>query len=336
VVSVGLLLAATVALSDWDRQRQAEAMLAIAKSVRVGESTLADLIEAAKSHRVNLDSRNYLNKQQMPSEKVPVSACANTDCAIFLGSALWENHGPLYDLQIKNKRLRRWLPWNTFFVVFSTSNGVVQSMDLSAFSADDTLARIAISKVSTERNVSPWRILRSGGGFKGPGDLMVGMDRVEVQATPDTVPTRKIGALGFDLSCMQLMKRCSPCELLPFACQDYEQGDWYYFEMSGDLLNSLRSAINGLPLGSPETIVVNRVGWDGLTSQELFDDKLPYRFPDGTMVSDSDPKRLIYYVKKWREEREGNPRDKTVTFVFDQQGKLAKITSDVDGIQTRP
>jgi hypothetical protein len=311
-------------------------MLAVAKGIRVGESTLPDLIRAAQSHRVNLDSRNYAHKNQIPTEKLPVSACAATDCAIFLGSTPWEDQGLLYDLQIKNKRLRRWLPWNRFSIAFSTSKGVVQRIDLSAFSADDRLAHIATSKVSADRNISPWRILRGGGGFEGPGNLTVGMDRVEIEATPGAGALRKVGALAFDLSCMRLAKHCSPCQLLPFACQDYEQGDWNYFEMSGDLLNSLRIAINGLPLGSSETIVVNRIGSDGITSHELFDDKLPYRFPSGTMFSDNDPKRQVYYVKKWREEREGNPQDQTVTFFFDEHAKLTRIVSAVDGIHTRP
>jgi hypothetical protein len=209
-------------------------------------------------------------------------------------------------------------------------------MDLSAFSADDKVAHMAISTMSAERNITPWRILRGGGGFKGPGELAVAMDRVEIQATPDVISRRRIGALGFNLSCMRLMRHCSPCQLLPFACQAYEHGDWYYFELSDDLLKNFRTVVNDLPLGISEEMVVNRVGWGGLTSQELFDDKLPYRFPDGTMLEDSDPKHLVYYAKKWREEQDTDSRDRTITLTFDKNDRLIRVNSQVDGIHSRP
>jgi hypothetical protein len=54
------------------------------------------------------------------------------------------------------------------------------------------------------------------------------------------------------------------------------------------------------------------------------------------MFGDSDPKRLIYYVKKWREEDEGNSQDRTVTLVFDKHDRLTEIKSAVEGIRTRP
>lgn len=124
--------------------------------------------------------------------------------------------------------------------------------------------------------------------------------------------------------------------MLRSICEDDLHGDWFYFEMSGDLLKSFQNAVNDLPLGSSEDKVVSRIGWGGLTAQQLFDDKLPYRFPDGTMFGDSNPERLIYYAKKWREEHRENPKDQTVTFVFDKQDRLTGIISQADGIRSRP
>jgi YD repeat-containing protein len=54
------------------------------------------------------------------------------------------------------------------------------------------------------------------------------------------------------------------------------------------------------------------------------------------MFGDRNPTRLIYYVKKWRQEQSGNPRDQTVTFVFDAQDKVVAITSNADSIHSRP
>ena len=98
-----------------------------------------------------------------------------------------------------------------------------------------------------------------------------------------------------------------------------------------------QAAVSHLKLGSAEDHVVKIVGWGGLTSQQLFGDRLPYRFPDGTMFGDGDPESLIYYVKKWRQfEEHDNPKDQTVTFVFDNQGRLVRVDSKADGIRSIP
>jgi hypothetical protein len=284
---------------------------------------------------VALDVRKGVDLHHMPTERVPLSACASADCVIFFGSAPWDEHGLVYDLQIKNEKLRRWLRWNTLSAAISTSKGVVQDLDVYALSVDDKIAHVAFSKIVAEQNASPWRILRSGGGFKGPGDVAVGMDRIEIQATSNATPIRRIGALDFDLRCMESTKHCSPCQLLPFACQDYEHGDWFYFEMSGDLLNKFQIAVNELPFGTSLETVENRLGVALPFGRQLFEDKLPYSFPNGTVFEDTNPRRLIYYVKR-RRENDDDSQDRTVTMVFGKANTLMRVESQVDAIRSRP
>ncbi|HKM49060.1 MAG TPA: hypothetical protein VJX69_15825 [Terriglobales bacterium] len=310
-------------------------MLTLAKTVRTGESTVTDVTRAAGALRVALDVRKGVDLHHMPVERVPLSACASADCVIFFGSAPWDEHGLVYDLQIKNEKLRKWMRWNTLSAAVSTSKGVVQDLDVYALSVDDKVAHTAISEIAADRNTSPWTIQRRGGGFKGPGEVMVGMDGIQVQATSDAVNRRKVGALDFDLRCMGLTKHCSACQLLPFACQDYEHGDWFYFEMSGDLLNNFQIAVNELPLGTSLEAVENRLGAALPFGRQLFKDKLPYSFPEGTVFENTDTRRLFYYVKR-RRENEGDSQDRTVTMVFDKNDKLARVESQVDAIRSRP
>jgi hypothetical protein len=55
------------------------------------------------------------------------------------------------------------------------------------------------------------------------------------------------------------------------------------------------------------------------------------------MFGDHEPERLIYYVKKWRQyEERDNPKDQTVTFVFDSQDRLVRVDSKADGIPGIP
>ena len=312
-------------------------MLTLAKTLRVSESTVPDVAQAAGILRKTMDVMKGVDEYHMPVEKVSLSACASTDCVFLFEPAPWDKRSPLLGrLQIKYSTLRKWLCWNTLFVEISTAKGVVQEIGVFAMSVDERTSYMANTKITDDKKASPWRIRRGGGSMEGPGEIIAGVDQIKIQATPNASSARKIGALAFDLGCLRLTRHCSPCQFLPFACQEYEHGDWFYFELPGDLLKHFQSAVNDLPLGSSEKIVVNRVGWGGLISQGLFDDKLPYRFPDGTMFGDSDPKRLIYYVKKWREEDEGNSQDRTVTLVFDKHDRLTEVKSAVEGIRSRP
>ena len=330
-------LVVSTMFSDWNNRRKAEAMLTLAKTLRVGKSTVTDVVQASGILRKSMDVMRGTDEYHMPVERVPVSTCASTDCVFLFEPAPWDKRSPLlYRLQIKYSKLRKWLHWNTLFVEISTTKGVIQEIGVFAMSVDERTAHMANTKIAKDKKASPWIIRRSGGSMEGPGDILAGVDEIEVRATPEATNTRKIGALNFDLGCLRLTRHCSPCQFLVFACQEYDHGDWFYFELPADLVKNFQTAVNELPFGSSREMVASRLGWGGLTRQELFEDRLPYRFPDGTMFGDSDPKRLIYYLKKWREENEGNSQDRTVTLVFDNHDKLAGIKSQVEGVRSRP
>jgi hypothetical protein len=309
-------------------------MLTLAKTIRVSESTVPELVQAAGILRKTMDVRKGVDQYHMPVEKVQINACASTDCVILFEPAPWDKQTFLSELQIKYPKVRRWLRLNRLSVEIATTNGIVQNIGVFVMSVDDRKAYLVDTKITGDKNVSPWRVERGGGAIEG--QINGGVENMKIQATPNATSIRRSGALDFDLGCFRLTRHCSPCQLLPFACQEYERGDWFYFEMSGDLLMNFRTAVNELPLGSSEETVANHLGWGGLSHRESFEDKLPYRFPDGTMFGDSDPKRLIYYVKKWRKEYEGNSQDRTMTLVFDENDRLARVESQVEGIRSRP
>jgi hypothetical protein len=188
--------------------------------------------------------------------------------------------------------------------------------------------------ITSEPVASAWNIRRyTAFNTGGPGRTT---PTVEIEFNPRSRHPNQGGTLDFNLNCLRIGRRCSRCEILPGICEDDEHGDWFYFEMSDNLLKDFQTAVNELRLGNSERIVVSRIGWGGLTSRPLFDDKLPYRFPDGTMLGERDPERLIHFVKKWREQDRPNPQDQTVTFVFDKQDRLTGIMSQADGIRSRP
>jgi hypothetical protein len=185
--------------------------------------------------------------------------------------------------------------------------------------------------VITSKSVPAWNIRRYT-AFNTGGTTRTS-PTVEATLNPKWPHPNQDAALDFNLRCLGLGRSCSSCEILPRICEDDEHGQWFYFEMSRDLLSSFRDVVNELPMHCPEGLVMNRVGGGRLTSQALYDDKLPYRFPDGTVFGDAEPNRLIYYLKKRREANNDDPKDQKVTFVFDDEDRLAAIVSQADGIR---
>jgi hypothetical protein len=188
--------------------------------------------------------------------------------------------------------------------------------------------------LTSKREASAWNIRRYTAFITGgPGRTS---PTLETRFNPTKPHPNQDAALDFNVNCLLIGRKCSRCEILPRICEDAEHGNWFYFEMPPELLENFQTAVNHVRLGSGKDDVAKIVGWGGLTSRRLFDDKFPYRFPDGTMLGDREPERLIYYVRKWREDDNNNPKNQTVTFVFDEQDRLTKINSQVDGIRSRP
>jgi len=89
-----------VGYSDWSDRRRAEAMLTLARTMRVGESTVSDVMRSAGILRGVVDVRKGVDQYHMPIEKVPVSACASIDCQFLFEPAPWDKHTFISDLQI--------------------------------------------------------------------------------------------------------------------------------------------------------------------------------------------------------------------------------------------
>jgi len=215
----------------------------------------------------------------------------------------------------------------------TVEHGIVRDVFVEMESIQEEEVQTARVEVTSKQLQSEWNIRRyTAFNTGGPGRTS---PTVELTFSPRSVHPNQGAALDFNLGCLRIGRACSRCDIQPFICEDYDHGDWFFFEMRGNLLKSFQTTVNGLAMGTSEDAITNRVGWGALGSQRLFDDKLPYRFPVGTMFGDHNPTRLIYYVKKWREQSE-NPKDQTVIFVLDPQDRVVAIRSKVEGVLSRP
>jgi hypothetical protein len=319
-------------LSEWNDRRHAEAILKVAKSIRVGESTVTDVLKAATTLRGLLDVRKGVDQDHFPVETIPISSCRSADCVLFFHLAPSDAPTTLYHLQAKYPALRKTLRVNTLMLTVSTSKGIVQRVEVTAQTIDDKTANEATATISNNKHDNPWSVKTVGGIMEG--ETNVGTHSIEIEATVAADATKKNQAFDFDVGCLRITRHCSPCSLLPFACQEYEHGGWFYFQMPEGLLIEFQTAVNALPLGVSQDAVANRLGWAGLFNRTLFEDKLPFHFPDGAMSGDSDPRRLIYYVRRHR-EHQYNPEDQTVTLTFEND-KLVRIKSEIAGFKNRP
>jgi len=113
--------------------------------------------------------------------------------------------------------------------------------------------------------------------------------------------------------------------------------------MPEEALGKFRQAVNNFTLGTPETDIYDQLGeGDGLHGgRRLYDlalDRLPFDFPEWSITGSDSPLILTYYVKKWRLYlgAPARPDDRSVTFVLDEDRRLRRIESRVEGIPSRP
>lgn len=145
--------------------------------------------------------------------------------------------------------------------------------------------------------------------------------------------------LDFESQCLGLWAHCKACEMLPTACADYQYGDWYYFTMPDAALVEFRSAVNTLHLGSSKKAIMKTLGKG---HYEAKNDKssgevgklLPFWFPELAVSDDS--AKVTYYTMKFRQSYKESANDRGVTFFFDQNHRLSRIESKVEGVASRP
>ena len=330
-------LGATLTL-DIVRYHDARHLLDAVRCVKVGTTNGREALRIAQPFHANI---YILQHTELPSGfsdhivDIPATDCIAADCSISFAS---DAHAPwltaLYSPLLKWPRLRRWIPMSAMFANVTVEQGAVTEVSVEMQSIQQEEVHRARTVLSSKKEAPSWNIKQYTAFISG------GLGRtsptVDTRFNPNKSHPNADAAFDFNINCLLIGRSCSRCEILPRICEDAEHGNWFYFEMPPELLKDFQTAVNRLKLGSTEDSVIKVIGWGGLTSQRLFYEKLPYRFPDGTMVGDHDPERLIYYLKKWREDDNDNPQNQSLTFVFDPQGRLIRIESQVDGIRSRP
>ena len=114
------VLGVAALLSDWRTRRSSEAMLTLARTIRVGETTVREMQRIAGSLRVPMDARKQVDKDSIAIEKVPLSGCLMEDCVIYFGPSPLEKKGFVSDFQVKYPGSGKWLRSNTFYVAATT------------------------------------------------------------------------------------------------------------------------------------------------------------------------------------------------------------------------
>jgi hypothetical protein len=334
-----VLIAVMTAVVDLIRHRSAQHFLTALRTVKVGTTIGSEAL--AIGQRFN--AKTYVFEHaELPSGfsdrivDVPPSACLSGNCFISFGAdanARWME-AISYSL-LRWDAIRRWIPANAIVADITVEHGIVTDLEVEQASLQQEDYQQARTMISSKTLASPWNIRRYTAHITGgPGRHA---PTVELKFNPSSQHPNQESALNFNLKCLRFGRSCSTCEMLPGVCEDDEHGNWFYFEMPPELLKDFQAAVNHLKLGSTQDHVVKIIGSGGLTSQRLFDDRLPYRFPEDTMFTDQEPESLIYYVKKWRQyEERDNSKDQTVTFVFDSQDRLVRVDSKADGIPSIP
>ena len=275
---------------------------------------------------------------------VPLNTCVAGDCSLsvypglqglkFLRN-LWSHPG-----------FTRRVPWNAMQGSLEIRQGVVQGLRVEMDSSDMEIGYSAWTEIYGEDshadvwNSTPWRIRKE----QSVGGSARRTLRIIVEAWSSAPHYRILRAFDFDTRCLWLGARCTRCQILPSACEDYDHDTSYEFIMPEEALAKFRQVVNHLKLGVRRDSIQHQleVGFVDPRGRlrDLVRNRVPFDFPWGTVLTGPTccPLSLIYYVKKWRLDYglpEG-PDDRSVTFVLDENQRLQGIESRVEGIPSRP
>ncbi len=348
---VVFLLCSPVVVYDLVVHWQARHLLRALKTIEVEKTTGQEAIRLAKRFGGTaciLRESFEGNTSTTSCFDTPLSTCVAGDCelAFYVDPGL-PGLKLLRDLWIDHPGFRRWVPMNAMGGYLEIKRGVVQGLEVELGSIDEEVQHSASTHIYSDDsraapwNRTPWSIRKVEAHIAGgPGRKT---SEVRVEAWHSVPNDRLLRAFGFEVSCLWLGVHCSRCQILPSACEDYDRGDWYEFVMPEEALRKFRQAVDNLKLGTQDNTILDQLGEEdgfdtGRQLRDLARDRLPFDFPDGTILGSSDPESLTYYVKKWRLYR-GSPEgadDRSVTFVLDKGRRLQRIESRVEGITSRP
>jgi len=275
------------AIVDHVRHRNTQNFLMALRTVKVGTTTGSEAL--AIGQRFNAETYVWEHTELASgfSDRivdVPESDCLSGNCSISFGAdanARWIE--AISYLLLRWDVIRRWIPANAIVAGITVEHGIVTDLEVERASLQQEDYQQARTIISSKPLASPWNIRRYTAHITGgPGRHA---PTVELKFNPRSQHPNQESALNFNLNCLRLGKSCSTCEMLPCVCEDDEHGNWFYFEMPPNLLRDFQVAVKHLKLGSTQDRVGKIIGWGGLTSQQLFDDRLPYRFPEDTTCS---------------------------------------------------
>jgi hypothetical protein len=334
-----VLIGVMTAVVDLIRHRNAQHFLMALRTVKVGTTTGSQALAIGQSFNAETYVWEHTELASGFSDRivdVPASDCLSANCSISFGAdanARWMK-AIFYSL-LRWDVIRRWIPANAIVAGITVEHGIVTDLEVEQASLQQEDYQQARTIISSKPLASLWNIRRYTAHITGgPGRHA---PTVELKFNPPSQHPNQESAVNFNLKCLRFGRSCSTCEMLSGVCEDDKHGNWFYFEMPPELLRDFQAAVEHLKLGSTQDHVVKIIGRGGLMSQQLFEDKLPYRFPEDTMFGNHEPESLIYYVKKWRQyEERDNQKDQTVTFVFDSRDRLVRVDSKADGIPRIP
>ena len=349
-VPIALLLFSPVVVYDIAVYWRARGLISILKRIEVGKTTGRDAIRIAERFggTAYISEHTVIgNSNTWSSHDVPLIACMAGDCELSLDAyPRLPGSRFLGNLCLDYPGFRRWVPASDMGGYMEIRRGVVQEVQTWMASLDVEVEHYGRTNVYGEEshaapwNRTPWSIRKVQAHITGgPGRRT---NEIRVEAWSSAPHDRILHAFDFNMRCLWLGFHCSRCQILPSACEWYDHGDWYEFEMPEEALAKFREAVNNLKLGAQGNVLYDQLGTtDGFDTgrrlRDLARDRLPFDFPDGTIFG-SCPGCLTFYVKKWRLDwgsPEG-PGDQSVTFVMDKDRRLQRIESRVEGILSRP
>ncbi len=348
-ILVAFLLSSVVVGYDVFINRQARSLIRALKTIEVGKTTGRDAVAIAERFGGSASvSEHTVTKttDTWSSHDVPMATCVAGDCELNIyGGQRLNYFKSVANFLCRHPGFRRWVPVSVIGTDMEMKRGVVQELHAWMGSLDAEIEHFGRTNVYSGQshaapwNRTPWNIRKAHAHITGgPGRST---DEIRVEAWSSAPRDRILRAFDFNTRCLWLGVHCLPCQILPSACDAYNHGDWYEFEMPEVALAKFRQAVNGLALGV-DLRAVNRQFEDTNGSghdqklRDLHPDSL--QFPFGAEVGTPGSCNIEFYVKKWRLDW-GSPRgpgDQYVTFAMDDDCRLKRIVSRVDGIPSRP
>jgi hypothetical protein len=350
-ILIMLLFSSAVVAYDVIGTWRARSLIRALKTIEVGKTTGRDAIGIAKRFGgTALIVEHTVTKTTDTTSwhDVPMGTCIAGDCELtFAARRTLPAFRPVAEFLCRHPGLRRRVPVSDVGVDVEIKRGVVQELHAWMASLDDEVEHCGRTNVYSREshaapwNRTPWSIRKVHAHITGgPGRST---NEIRVEAWSSAPHDRILRALDFNTRCLWLGYRCTPCEILPSACDAYNHGDWSEFEMPEVALVKFRNAVNNLALDADVRALYDQLGSNNEFGREqklrdLTRDRLPFDFPDGAILGPPCSGELNFYVKKWRLDW-GSPAgsgDRSVTFVMDDDCRLKRIESGVEGIASRP